>query len=209
MTLMHPGRSSGSQLRLHGNRVLLRPLVPQDFAGWSDVRRRNGEWLTDWEPARSPHLPDPESDRDLFAARCAARDRERLAGTQYAFGIFVDGTFAGEINLNNVMRGAMQTASVGYWIDRERAGRSYMPESFVVVAAFAFEDLGLHRLEVAIIPRNSRSRRVVEKVGLREEGLAEGFLEINGTWEDHLRFGMTSEEWEARRTELSSAWLGH
>lgn len=207
MTAMHPARPGNVGLRLYGRRVVLRPLVPQDFNGWSEVRRRNGEWLTKWEPMRLAHHPDPESNREVFAARCGARDRERLAGTQYAFGIFVDGAFAGEINLNNVVRGAFQSATIGYWIDRARAGRSLMSEAVVVLARFAFEELRLHRLEVCIIPRNANSRRVMEKLRIREEGLAERFLEIDGTWEDHVRYGFTVEEWHDRLDELTRDWL--
>jgi ribosomal-protein-alanine N-acetyltransferase len=194
-------------LRLYGRRVVLRPLVPQDFNAWSEVRRRNGEWLTQWEPMRLPHHPDPETNREVFAARCGSRDRERLAGSQYAFGIFVDGAFAGELNLNNIVRGAMQSATIGYWIDRARAGRSLMSESIVVLMQFAFEELNLHRLEICIIPRNSNSRRVVEKLNLREEGIAQRFLEINGAWEDHVRFGFTIEEWNDRGEQLVRDWL--
>ena len=207
MTAMHPARPSSVGLRLYGRRVVLRPLVPQDFNAWSEVRRRNGEWLTLWEPLRLPHHPDPETNREVFAARCGSRDRERLAGSQYAFGIFIDGAFAGELNLNNVVRGAMQSATIGYWIDRARAGRSFMSESIVVLAQFAFEELNLHRLEICIIPRNSNSRRVVEKLGIREEGIAQRFLEINGAWEDHMRFGLTVEEWNARSEQLVKEWL--
>ncbi|MFM8793811.1 MAG: GNAT family N-acetyltransferase [Acidimicrobiales bacterium] len=205
---MHPGRTSSLGLRLYGRRVVLRPLVAQDFAAWSEVRRRNGEWLTRWEPMRLPHQPDPETSRELFSARCAARERERHAGTQYSFGIFVDGAFAGEINLNNVIRGAMQCATIGYWIDRARAGNSFMSEAVVVIAEFAFEELSLHRLEVCIIPRNANSRRVMEKLQVREEGVAKRFLEINGAWEDHVRYGLTVEEWHERRREWAVAWLG-
>ena len=207
MTAMHPARPSSVGLRLYGRRVVLRPLVPQDFNAWSEVRRRNGEWLTQWEPLRLPHHPDPETNREVFAARCGSRDRERLAGSQYAFGIFVDGTFAGELNLNNIVRGAMQSATIGYWIDRARAGRSLMSESIVVLMQFAFEELNLHRLEICIIPRNSNSRRVVEKLDLREEGIAQRFLEINGAWEDHVRFGFTIEEWNDRGEQLVHDWL--
>jgi ribosomal-protein-alanine N-acetyltransferase len=207
MTAMHPARPSSVGLRLYGRRVVLRPLVPQDFNAWSEVRRRNGEWLTLWEPMRLPHHPDPETNREVFAARCGSRDRERLAGSQYAFGIFIDGAFAGELNLNNVVRGAMQSATIGYWIDRARAGRSFMSESIVVLAQFAFEELNLHRLEICIIPRNSNSRRVVEKLGIREEGIAQRFLEINGAWEDHMRFGLTVEEWNDRSEQLVKDWL--
>lgn len=207
MTAMHPARPTNAGLRLYGRRVVLRPLVAQDFNSWSEVRRRNHDWLIKWEPARLPHHPDPEMNRDVFAARCGARDRERHAGSQYAFGIFVDGAFAGEINLNNVVRGAFQSATIGYWIDQARAGRSYMSEAVVVLSQYAFESLNLHRLEVCIIPRNYNSRRVVEKLELRNEGTAERFLEINGVWEDHVRYGITVEEWMNRREQLLHDWL--
>jgi ribosomal-protein-alanine N-acetyltransferase len=189
---IHPARTAA--VRLYGRRVVLRPLVPPDFAAWSEVRRRNHDWLTVWEPSRPAHSPDPSTDREAFSARCALRDRERQSGTAYAFGMFVDNAFAGEVNLNNVVRGAMMGGSVGYWIDQARAGRSYTSESVVVLARYAFEELGLHRLEICIVPRNANSHRVVAKIGLRNEGTAERFLEINGTWEDHVRYGFTSEE---------------
>lgn len=207
MTAMHPAKPTNAGLRLYGRRVVLRPLVPQDFPGWSEVRRRNGEWLTNWEPARQVHHPDPEINRDIFAARCGARERERHAGSQFAFGIFVDGAFAGEVNLNNVVRGAFQSATIGYWIDKSRAGHSYMSEAVLTLAQYAFESLNLHRLEICIIPRNTNSRRVVEKINLRNEGIAERFLEINGVWEDHVRYGITIEEWHERREQYLIDWL--
>ena len=86
-----------------------------------------------------------------------------------------------------MQRGPLQNAHVGYWIDEACAGRGYMPESVVVLARYAFDDLRLHRLQVNIIPRNRNSRRVMEKLGLREEGIAIRYLEINGVWEDHVR----------------------
>ena len=208
MTAVHPARPSNVGLRLYGRRVVLRPLVAQDFNGWSEVRRRNGEWLTQWEPMRLTHHPDPETNREVFAARCGARERERLAGTHYAFGIFVDGAFAGEINLNNVVRGAFQSATIGYWIDKSRAGRSLMSEAVVVLAQYAFEEMRLHRLEICIIPRNVNSRRVMEKLDIRTEGIAERFLEINGVWEDHIRYGITFEEWNERRSQIVNDWIG-
>jgi len=204
----HPtGAVVSSPLRLYGRRLMLRPLVAGDFEAWSEVRVRNDEWLTKWEPLRHPKAPDPAVNRDAFASRCAARDRERQSGVGYAFGIFVDNAFAGEINLNNVLRGAMQSVTIGYWIDQARAGKSYMSEAVLVATRFALEDLQLHRVEICIIPRNHNSRRVMEKLGYREEGIAERFLEINGTWEDHVRYGFTIEEWRVRREELVAQWL--
>lgn len=193
--------------RLFGKRIMLRPLVSADFSAWSEVRTRNGDWLLRWEPIAATGIGDPSRDRSAFDLRCANRERDRHIGAAYSFGIFVDGAFAGEINLNNIVRGAFQNAHVGYWIDQARAGRSYMSEAVVVVAKFAFEEIYLHRLEINIIPRNANSRRVMEKLAIREEGLSTGFLEINGVWEDHVRFAILKEEWQARRTELTSGWL--
>ncbi len=190
-----------------GRRIVLRPLRANDFSAWREVRQRNVEWLTKWEPQRVPGQPDTTRDRDAFLVRCSARERERQLGTGYGFGIFVDGVFAGEINLNAVQRGPFQSAYVGYWIDERHAGRGYVPEAVVALARFVFEDLHLHRLQIAIIPRNAASRRVVEKLGLREEGIALRYLEINGTWEDHVRYALTREEWEQRRDELLRDWI--
>jgi ribosomal-protein-alanine N-acetyltransferase len=186
---------------------MLRPLVDADFESYGEVRRRNGEWLTAWEPARPAGSADPALDRTAFRQRCVARERERTQGQAYSFGVFVDSAFVGEVNLNNVMRGAMQSGTIGYWIDKARAGNGYIAEGVVVVTRFAFDDLRLHRVEVCIIPRNHNSLRVVEKVGFRHEGRALGFLEINGVWEDHDRFACTAEEWSARRDELTDDWL--
>lgn len=194
--------------RLYGKRVMLRPLVPNDFVAWREVRLRNEAWLVPWEPQRPVGVADPTRDRTAFEARCSARDRERAADHAYPFGVFVDQQFAGEVNLNNVARGALQGATIGYWIDEERAGRAYIAEAVVVVLRFAFEQLQLHRIEICIVPRNTNSRRVVEKLGLRCEGVAERFLEIAGTWEDHLRFAITAEEWDERAPELTTAWIG-
>jgi len=192
---------------LIGRRVVLRPLVVEDFWAWQEVRRRNADWLLKWEPQRHPAAPDPVESRDAFAVRCGARQRERQLGTGYGYGIFIDGHFRGEINLSIVQRGPFQSAYLGYWIDEACAGQGYMPESVVVMLRFAFEELRLHRVQISIIPRNKPSRRVVEKLAIRDEGVALRYLEINGVWEDHIRYAITAEEWEERREELLRAWV--
>ena len=201
------GAHRANPLELFGRRVALRPLAVSDFDAWREVRRRSRDWLVKWEPRPLPGQPDATSDRRVFAARCGVRERERQLGTGYGFGIFVEGRFAGEINLSSVQRGPYQNAYVGYWIDESMAGHGYTPEAFVVVARFAFEDLALHRLQASVIPRNTASRRVAEKLGLRNEGTAIRYLEINGVWEDHVRYAITSEEWERRAAAYRREWL--
>lgn len=189
-------RTAGSTLR--GERVTLRPLVVGDFAQWQVVRIANRDWLAKWEPTQLHAAVEGVETRSGFLARCRARERERQLGTGYGYGIFLGRRFSGEINLSGVQRGPFQSGSVGYWIDEAVAGQGLVPEAMTLLLRYAFEDLCLHRVQVAIIPRNAASRRVVEKLGLREEGLAVGYLEINGVWEDHLRFAITAQEWEDR-----------
>jgi ribosomal-protein-alanine N-acetyltransferase len=191
---------------LIGRRLVLRPLLVDDYSQWNEVRMVNEDWLTRWEPQRVAGQPDVVQNRQAFSSRCAARQRERQLGTGYGFGIFVDNMLAGEMNVSSIQRGPFQNAYVGYWIDQRHAGQEYTPEALVVAMRFAFEDLRLHRLQIAIIPRNRPSRRVVEKLGVRLEGMAERYLEINGNWEDHLRYAITTEEWHERVDEFG-AWL--
>src|SRR5205823_14797594 len=107
---------------LFGRRVLLRALVASDFSAWREVRRRNADWLTKWEAQRVHGQPDVVEDRDAFAVRCSARQRERQLGTGYGFGILVAGDFAGVIKLSFVQRGPIQSAYDGSWIDEHHAG---------------------------------------------------------------------------------------
>jgi ribosomal-protein-alanine N-acetyltransferase len=191
---------------LAGRRVRLRPLREDDYEAWREVRTRCRDWLLPWEP-RPAGAPYPSEDRASFVARCAIRERERQLGTGYAFGIFVNGRFAGEVNLSSIQRGPFQNGYVGYWIDRLEAGRGYVPEACVVLFRFAFEELGLHRLQISIIPRNRASRRVAQKLWLRGEGIALRYLEIDGRWEDHVRYAITVEEWHERRDRYLRQWL--
>jgi [ribosomal protein S5]-alanine N-acetyltransferase len=193
-------------LELSGSRIRLATLVDGDYETWLSVRTRCRSWLVPWEP-RSKGAPLAPEDAASFSARCAMRERERQLGSGFGFGIFYESRFCGEITLSSIQRGPFQNGAIGYWIDEEMAGAGLVPEAVVVVLQFAFETLRLHRIEVAIIPRNVASRRVVEKLGLRSEGVALGYLEIDGNWEDHVRYAMTSEEWTVRGHELWASWL--
>jgi len=193
-------------LELAGRRITLRTLRESDYEPWHEVRVRCRAWLVPWEP-RPAGAPAAAEDRASFAARCALRERERQIGSGYGFGIFVGERFVGELTLSSIQRGPFQSGSIGYWVDQAFAGQGLVPEAVVVTLRFAFEALGLHRVEISIIPRNAASRRVAEKLDLRLEGVSERFLEIDGQWEDHVRYAMTSEEWQLRRDALVAAWL--
>ncbi len=193
----------------------------QRLATWPAPASGDGETPDEFEPEApreptataaadglGPASADPVTDREAFRARCGAWDRQRHFDSAYGFGAFLaDGAFIGEVSLGSVQRGPFQAAFIGYWIDRDHAGRGLVPEGVALVMRYGFEELGLHRLEAAIVPRNTASRRVAEKLGLRDEGTALRFLQIRGVYEDHVRYAMTVEEWQSHLAEITQRFL--
>ncbi len=182
---------SGWPATLRSDEITVRPLAASDAAAWRDARRRNVPWLRPWD-ATVP--PGADARPSTFRQLVRRLHRQARAGTTYPFAIDVDGRFAGQVTVNNIVRGSAQFASVGYWLDQQYAGRGVMPRAVALVIDHCFGSAGLHRIEIAIRPENSNSLRVVEKLGLREVGYAPKFLHIDGAWRDHRIYAVTAEE---------------
>ncbi|MEV7430198.1 GNAT family protein [Nocardioides sp. NPDC092400] len=177
--------------RLTSQGVTLRPLSYADAGPWRAARLRSAAWLQPWDATVPPGSdPRPTSYRALVRRL----HRQAREGTTYPFAVEVDDTFAGQVTVNNVVRGSALFASIGYWIDRDFAGRGIMPRAVALAIDHCFGPVGLHRIEVAIRPENSNSLRVVEKLGIREIGYAPRYLHIDGAWRDHRLYAITSEE---------------
>lgn len=179
------------------DRVGVRPLHLRDASAWSELRIRNEQWLSPWE-GRQPSLPFVEWEERhstaSFLAMMRTLRREAKAGTCLPFAVTYDGDLAGQITVSNVVRGAFQSANVGYWVDGRLAGRGVMPTALALVIDHCFTRVGLHRIEANVRPENLPSRRVVEKLGFRPEGEHLRYLFIDGDWRDHLGFAITVED---------------
>jgi len=104
----------------------------------------------------------------------------------YHFGIFThEDQLIGTINLFQVIRGSLQSAFIGYFLDKEHNGKGYTTEAVKLLVHYAFSHLKLHRIEAGVMPHNIGSIRVLEKAGFHKEGLAVKNVNINGKWEDH------------------------
>jgi [ribosomal protein S5]-alanine N-acetyltransferase len=175
-------------VELQGERILVRQLTAGDAPALLAFMEENRAFLERWEPAREEDIFTLEA--QLAEIEAAADDA--AADRRHAFGIFLDGELVGRIALSQIFRGIFQNAYLGYSVAENWNGRGLATEAVRVVMDFAFGDLGLHRVQAAVMPRNAGSIRVLEKNGFREEGYAVGYLCINGVWEDHRIFARTA-----------------
>jgi ribosomal-protein-alanine N-acetyltransferase len=181
--------------RLVTPRLVLRPPRTGDVAEIRRLMRTNEEHLKPWNPAPPPG-EDPSSITEVSKTVLRHR-REWKHGRGYVFMVAERETparFIGKLALSGIMRGAMNGAYLGYWMAADCQGRGLVTEAIHVLLDFAFGPAGLHRVQAAIMPRNARSLRVIEKLEFRREGYAERYLQIAGKWEDHVIYARTREE---------------
>jgi [ribosomal protein S5]-alanine N-acetyltransferase len=184
------------RIRLDGERTAIRPLALSDVDEFTAAVAANRSHTEPWEPVHAEaHYTRAGQSETL------RRDVEAWEiGTGYAFAILDRDhrdRIIGRIALGNVVHGAWRNATLGYWVAAQAGGQGHGTAAARLICAFAFEHAGLHRVQPAVIPRNVRSIRVVEKAGFRREGRALRYLNIAGRWEDHDIFAMTLEDWES------------
>lgn len=173
-------------------RLVLRPPEHRDFEPWVDVRSRSRDSLESFEPL----WPARCLEKKFFCRRILKQADNWKRDRAYSFLIFDrnSGELLGGININQVLRNVVQHASVGYWLDVEARGQGFMQEACVAILRYAFDDLELRRMNIFCVPQNHDSRKVIERVGFEREGYARNYMQINGAWQDHIMYGMTSEQ---------------
>jgi [ribosomal protein S5]-alanine N-acetyltransferase len=188
--------------------VALRPVRVRDARTWREIRVRNALWLRPWEPT-NPETPLYRSSLSPYVSMVRAMRREARLGQALPFVVTFGDEFAGQLTVGSIVWGSARSGQVGYWIDEKFAGRGIIPTALAMAVDHSFRVVGLHRLEASIRPENSASRRVVEKLGFRDEGLRRRQLHIDGAWRDHLCYALTVEEVPDRlMTRWRSAVLG-
>ena len=108
--------------------------------------------------------------------------------------IELDGRFCGQLTVGNIVRGALRSAWIGYWVEKEVDGRGVATAALALGLDHCFGPVGLHRVEATVRPENEPSRAVLRNVGFREEGVLQRYLDVDGRWRDHLLVAMTVEE---------------
>jgi ribosomal-protein-alanine N-acetyltransferase len=164
-------------------RVAIRRITDQDKAEFTRLAEASSELFRPWII-----VPTTADEFDAYLGRFDQRTAEGLMVC-----IRETGAIAGFININEIIRGPYLRGTLGYGAFAPTVRQGYMYEGMGLVLRFAFDDLGLHRLEADIQPDNTASLKLVDKLRFTNEGYSCGFVRINGTWRDHQRWAITSD----------------
>ncbi|WP_019200678.1 GNAT family N-acetyltransferase [Tsukamurella sp. 1534] len=197
-------------LNTAAGRVTLRPIRSRDARQWSRLRLLNRAELEPWEPSGATDWQRRHA-VSAWPALCASLKSQARSGTLVPLVIEVDGAYAGQITIGNIARGQLQSAWVGYWVDRSVTGRGVATTAVALAVDHGFIGLGLHRVEATVRPENVASRAVLAQSGFREEGRLKRYLHVDGLWRDHLLVALTAEEvvdsMVARVVRSGRAWF--
>lgn len=178
-----------SSIVLTHENVTVRVLRMRDAKILEKLILGNREWLRPWEATN----PDAPNSFDIKAmVRGLIKNMRAEQGLPLV--IEVEGNVVGQLNVANILFGSVSSAVIGYWIIPEVAGRGVTTTAVALTIDYLLTDYGLHRVEIDIRPENAASLRIVEKLGLRYEGLKQRYIHINGDWRDHYIFAITNEE---------------
>jgi [ribosomal protein S5]-alanine N-acetyltransferase len=183
--LGNPGLKAESK-----NRVSIRPPVDADCAAFLAAVRRSRALHRNW-------VNPKQATKSMFAKHL----KRYSSGSHHGFLVIhrETGDIAGVINVNDVIRGGFQCATVGYYAFAPYAGRGLMREGLRLVLKHAFTKLKLHRLEAHIVPSNRASIALVKKCGFRREGLSRRSGKVCGRWRDQERFALLAEDFLKRK----------
>ncbi|MFD6092149.1 GNAT family N-acetyltransferase [Oerskovia sp. NPDC060338] len=168
-----------------------RALRLDDAAALADLLRTNREFLAPFEPERGEEWFTLAGQRASVAAALA----QELAGSVVAR-VVVDegGQVAGWTIASGIVRGALRSCALGYWVDEARNGRGLATAAVGEMVDHAFGPLGLHRVQAETLVHNVASQRVLERNGFTRYGLAPGYLQIAGRWQDHAMFQVLASD---------------
>ncbi|MFP7731970.1 GNAT family N-acetyltransferase [Priestia aryabhattai] len=168
---------------IEGHAIYLRPLTVSDALDSLQLQSDNRQFFEHFSMIREDSFYTLEGQVE----KIKRHEENRKNDQEYYFGLFQkeNNKLIGTISLFQVMRGSLQSAFIGYFLDQNYNGKGYATEAVKALVDYAFNKLHLHRIEAGVMPRNMSSQRVLEKAGFHSEGIARKNVNINGIWEDH------------------------
>jgi ribosomal-protein-alanine N-acetyltransferase len=178
---------------LKTKRLVIRPLAMTDYKNWKAAHLQSVQTRNIWDHSL---LPPEELKRNYFLKDLKNRKLQSEADHTYIYGIFLKSTgeYLGEITVMNVVRGKIQTGSLGIGLLNNNWGVGIGKEIGSAMPKLVFKEIGLHRVEGAVEAANKRSVGLAKSVGLKREGLKKKAALLRGKWVDLVLFAATSED---------------
>jgi ribosomal-protein-alanine N-acetyltransferase len=173
-----------------GHGTVLRLIVREDGPALAEAYRRNRRRLAPWEPLRSARFFEAGGQTDAIADALHGHRSGALLPLVLERG----DQLVGRVTLSNVVRGAFDSADLGYWVDGELEGRGVMTRAVGATLGLARDELRLHRVQAGTLLHNVGSQTVLERNGFERIGVARRYLRIAGEWQDHLLFQVLLED---------------
>ena len=180
-------------LRVRAGVVTLRPVRRRDGRDWSALRLEDRAYLEPWEPTVEGEWRSNNTRRAWPPVHAAHRHAIRVGASLPAV-IELDGRYAGQLTIGGITRGALCSGWIGYWVGRRFTGGGIATAALAMGVDHALGPVGLHRVDATVRPENTASRVVLDRCGLREEGLLRRYLHVDGAWRDHVLVARTREE---------------
>jgi ribosomal-protein-alanine N-acetyltransferase len=190
----HPGWPiEAGPLRVRAGTVTLRSVRRRDARDWSALRLGERDYLAPWEPTVDGQWYENNSPRGWPPIHSQLRRYARAGATIPAV-IELDGRYCGQLTVGGIVRGALHSGWIGYWVGRPFAGGGVATAALALGLDHALGPGALHRVDATVRPENEASRVVLQRCGFREEGLLRRYLHVDGAWRDHLLVARTREE---------------
>ncbi len=172
------------ELIIQGNKVSIKVLNSDDASDLLEYYTRNKDFLSKFEPHRDEEFYTVEVQKQSLIENY----KEFIKSEGAHFGIYKEEKMIGRIRIYNIVHGVFKSAFIGYSMDEQYQGNGYMKEAVNLVVTYAYEELGLHRIEATTLVDNEKSQRVLKACGFNELGTCKEYLHINGKWRDHVIF---------------------
>lgn len=177
---------SAAEVRLGAERLVLRRFRPEDAAAFAAYRSDAAvARYQSWEP------PFPLVAAEEFVREAGALDPAEPGWFQYA--VDVGGVLVGDVGVH--LHENRKQAEIGYTIATAHQGNGYATEAVGRVLDHLFSERGLHKVSAECDARNEPSKKLLVRLGFRQEGHLVEHTWTKGEWTDDLLFGLLAREW--------------
>ena len=167
-------------------RLIIRPPRRRDWKAWGKLRISSYEFLIKWEP----YWDLDKCNRSTYMRQLRLQRTRAAYDQAYSFLCFrkSDKSLLGGINVSNIERGVMQTGNIGYWLGKDFTSKGYMYESIYTLLPYIFDQIKLNRVQAYTLEENKSSRKLLESLNFKKEGILRNSMKINNVWRDHILY---------------------